>query len=156
MLGPITTFGVSYEVYKLTNCDQLQLPSILLHLQAFIQHDEKTYPNITLLNIVAKLHCQSPNDNTWGAERSFSTLRGVPPHHNRRRAFERSILATSPLALRWMCDSPWTGCVRRTTPIYMWHEQAILEWLRRMISIVSCCHSVKLCALAARGFRSQH
>jgi len=25
-------------------------------------------------------------------------------------------VATSPLALRWMCDSPRTGCERRTTP----------------------------------------
>ena len=60
-------------------------------------------------------------------------------------------------------------------PIYMWHEQAIIEWLRcsisamlagerlnkitsvreewlrRLISIVTCCHSVKLCTLAARA-----
>ena len=60
-------------------------------------------------------------------------------------------------------------------PIYMWHEQAIIEWLRcsisamlagerlnkitsvreewlrRLISIVTCCHSVKLCLLATRA-----
>jgi len=29
------------------------------------------------------------------------------------------------------------------------------ERLRRMISIVACCHSAKLCAHAARDFRSQ-
>ena len=29
------------------------------------------------------------------------------------------------------------------------------EWLRRMISIAACCHSVKHCAHAARAFRSQ-
>ena len=40
--------------------------------------------------------------------------------------------------------------------LYMWHEQAMIEWLRRMISIVACCHSVKLCAHAARDFRWQH
>jgi len=28
-------------------------------------------------------------------------------------------VATSPLALRWMCGSPRTGCVRRTTRIYV-------------------------------------
>ena len=28
---------------------------------------------------------------------------------------EGVVVATSPVALRWMCDSPWTGCVRRTT-----------------------------------------
>ena len=43
-------------------------------------------------------------------------------------------VATSPLALRWMCDSPRTGCARRTTPIYIWHEQAIIEWSWRVIS----------------------
>ena len=52
-------------------------------------------------------------------------------------------------------DSPRTGCARRTTPIYMWREQAIIEWTRRVNSIVACCHSVKLYALAARVFRSQ-
>jgi len=35
-------------------------------------------------------------------------------------------------------------------------EQAIIEWLRRMISIVACCHSAMLCAHAARAFQSQH
>ena len=59
------------------------------------------------------------------------------------------------VGVAWMCDSPRTGCARRTTPIYTWREQAITEWSRRMISIVVCCHSVKLCALATRAFRSQ-
>jgi len=35
-------------------------------------------------------------------------------------------------------------------PIYAWREQAVIEWSRRVISIVACCHSVKLCALVAR------
>jgi len=61
----------------------------------------------------------------------------------------------SRLPLRWMCDSPRTGCARRTTPIYKWREQAILEWFRRVISIAACCHSVKFYALPARAFRSQ-
>jgi len=42
-------------------------------------------------------------------------------------------------------------CAKNNTHIYV---QAIIEWLRRMISIAACCHSVKLCALAARAFRS--
>jgi len=37
----------------------------------------------------------------------------------------------------------------------MWGEQAIIGWSRRVISIVACCHSAKLCAHAARDFRSQ-
>jgi len=37
-------------------------------------------------------------------------------------------VATFPLALRRMCDSPRTGCARRTTPIYKWREQAVIEW----------------------------
>ena len=65
-------------------------------------------------------------------------------------------VATSPVALRWMCDSRLTGCVRKITPIYTWHEKAITEWSRRVISFVACCHSAKLCALAARASRSQH
>jgi len=36
--------------------------------------------------------------------------------------------------------------------MYTWHEQAIIEWSCRMISIVACCHSVKFCALAAWVF----
>jgi len=36
----------------------------------------------------------------------------------------------------------------------MWREQAITEWSHWMISIVVCCHSGKLCTLAARAFWS--
>ena len=61
----------------------------------------------------------------------------------------RSIaVATSPVALRCMCDSPRKGCARRITPINMWREQATIEWSWHVISIVACCHGVKLCALA--------
>jgi len=60
--------------------------------------------------------------------------------------------------LRWRC----VECVihhermcAKNNSIYRWREQAIIEWLRSMISIVACCHSVTLCAHAARVFRSQ-
>jgi len=65
-----------------------------------------------------------------------------------------AIVATSPVVLRWLRDSPRTGCARRTK-IYVWREQAIIEWSRRVISIVACCYGAKLCARAARDFRSQ-
>jgi len=114
--------------------------------------------------------------------------------------------------LRWLCDSPRTGCAWRTTPyIYVartsnnrvipveWSwwvpfddacepgEQLIVlangddksdrgvealpiltceplnvttsvrgEWSWHVNSVVACCHSAKLCAHAARDFRSQH
>jgi len=32
---------------------------------------------------------------------------------------EFSCVATSPVALRWLCDSPQTGCAWRITPLYM-------------------------------------
>ena len=38
---------------------------------------------------------------------------------------------------------------------YMWREQAITECSWHVNSIVACCHSAKLCAYAARDFRSQ-
>ena len=66
------------------------------------------------------------------------------------------VVATSPLALRWLCDSPRMGCAQRITPIHMWREQTIIQWSHRVISIVACCHSAKLCAHAAIDFRSQH
>ena len=47
------------------------------------------------------------------------------------------------------------GMCAKNYTIYIWREQAIIEWSRRVISIVACCHSAKLCALAARDFRSQ-
>ena len=37
----------------------------------------------------------------------------------------------------------------------MWREQATIEWPWHVNSIVACCHRAKLCALAARDFRSQ-
>jgi len=46
-------------------------------------------------------------------------------------------------------------CMKNSTHIYMWHEQAIIEWSHRANSIVACCHSAKLCAHAALDFRSQ-
>jgi len=43
-----------------------------------------------------------------------------------------NIVATSPLVLHWMCDSPRTGCAQRTP--HMWCEQAILESSWHVIS----------------------
>ena len=43
-------------------------------------------------------------------------------------------VATPRVALRWICDSPRTGC-ERTIPIYKWRKQAIIKWSRR----VCCC-----------------
>ena len=62
-------------------------------------------------------------------------------------------------ALRWRC----VKCVihnerdvrEEQHHTYMWREQAIIEWSRRVISIVACCQGAKLCAHAARDFRSQ-
>jgi len=61
--------------------------------------------------------------------------------------------------LRWCC----VDCVihherdvrEEQHHTYTWHEQAIIEWSWHVNSIVACCHSVKLCAHAARDFRSQ-
>jgi len=39
-----------------------------------------------------------------------------------------SSVATSPVVLCWLCDSPRTGCAWRITPLCMWREQAIIEW----------------------------
>jgi len=82
-------------------------------------------------------------------------LRGYEMGCTRSASSNIRTVATSPLALRWMCDSPRTGCAWRTTPIYMWREQATIEWSWHVISIVTCYHSAKVCAHAARDFRSQ-
>jgi len=42
-------------------------------------------------------------------------------------------------------------CVKNNN-MYTWREQAILEWLQCMNSIVACCHSAKLCTHAAWAF----
>ena len=64
-------------------------------------------------------------------------------------------VATSLLALRWISDSPRTGCARRTKLMHTWREQAIIEWRWHVNSFDVCCHSSKLCALNTRAFRSQ-
>jgi len=85
--------------------------------------------------------------------RLFSTSAfRVPKLHS---IFDICSVATFPLPLHWMCDSPGTRCARRTTPIYTWHKQAIIKWSCHAYSFVACCHSVKLWALAARAFQSQ-
>jgi len=43
----------------------------------------------------------------------------------------------------------------KNNAVYTWREQTILEWSRRVNSIVACCHGAKLCTHAARVFRSQ-
>jgi len=68
--------------------------------------------------------------------------------------WKRSLLLLQSLRWRWMCDSPRTGCARRTAPVHTWREQAIIEWIWHVMSIVACCHSAKLCAHAVRDFRS--
>ena len=50
-------------------------------------------------------------------------------------------VTTSLLAWCWMCNSPQTGYAQRVTLICNWREQAIVEWFRRVISIVACCHT---------------
>jgi len=65
------------------------------------------------------------------------------------------IVVTSPVVLRWLCDSPRTGCAWRITPLSMWRKQATIQWSRWVNSIVAFCHGVKLCTHAARDFRSQ-
>ena len=47
------------------------------------------------------------------------------------------------------------GICAKNKNIYAWCEQAIIEWSWHVNSIVACCHSAKLCAYAARDFRSQ-
>jgi len=54
-------------------------------------------------------------------------------------------VATSRLALCWMWDSPRTRCVWRRTPIYTWHEQAEIEWARRVISVLPQCEALRTC-----------
>jgi len=47
------------------------------------------------------------------------------------------------------------GMCAKNNNIYMWCEQAIIEWSWHVNSIVACCHSANLCAHAAWDFRSQ-
>jgi len=61
-----------------------------------------------------------------------------------------STVATFPVVLHWLCDSPRTGCAQ-ITKMYM-RGASNSKRLRRMISIVACCHSVKLCTHAAWAF----
>ena len=80
-------------------------------------------------------------------------------HPSVRVAFEVYIVFGCVAPLRWCC----VECVidnerdvrEEQHHTYMWREQAIIEWSPRVISIVACCHSAKLCAYAARDFLSQ-
>jgi len=71
------------------------------------------------------------------------------------RAYKKMLLQP----LRWCCVECAIHHERDVREeqhsIYLWRKQAIIEWSRRVISIVACCHSAKLCAYAARDFRSQ-
>ena len=87
---------------------------------------------------------------------------GVQPSHKERAIgavhCKKEGMLLQPL--RWCC----VDCVihherdvrEEQHHTYMWHEQAIIEWSWHVNSIVAYCHSTKLCAHAARDFRSQH
>ena len=59
----------------------------------------------------------------------------------------KDVVATSLLTLRWMCDSPWTGCLWWIKPIYV---------ARTNNNRVICCLLSQCEAFAARAFLSQH
>jgi len=68
-----------------------------------------------------------------------------------------STVATTRKARCWMRDAPRTGCALRVAPMCTWCEQAIVEWSRRVISIVAYCHIVKLCeALRWQQYYGRH
>ena len=74
---------------------------------------------------------------------------------SKSRANLAACVAIYQLATCWMCNSPRMGCVWRITPMYTWRKQAEIKSAQCGITNVACCHSVKLCALAARLFQSQ-
>ena len=55
--------------------------------------------------------------------------------------------------LQWCCVIHHERDVHKEQK-YVWREQAIIEWSRRVISIVACWRGAKLCAHAAQDFRS--
>ena len=66
--------------------------------------------------------------------------------------FAYGVVATSPVVLRWLCDSPRTGCAWRTTPyIYV----ARTSHNRVIMACELYCCLLPQCAYAARDFRSQ-
>jgi len=50
-----------------------------------------------------------------------------------------------------MHNTPQMGCAVRIAPICKWRKQEIKELSHQVLCIVACCHSVKLCALAAQA-----
>ena len=110
------------------------------------------------LCILAAWAFQSQQSSVWpgceGGARCNLHKKNVPQVQFTAKGGD--FVATSQLMLRWKWDSPQMGCPQRATHKYMWHEQAKIEWSRRVISIIACCQSVKLCALAVRVFWSQH
>jgi len=44
-----------------------------------------------------------------------------------------------------LCDSPWTRCAWRTTPIHKWREQAETEWAQRVIFMQPKCEPLHTC-----------
>jgi len=44
------------------------------------------------------------------------------------------------------------GMCAKNNNMQTWRDQAIIEWFRRVIVIVACCHSAKPCAHAAQAF----
>ena len=92
--------------------------------------------------------------------RMWRSCHGQPSHKERAIGAVRCKKEGTLLQpLRWCC----VDCVihherdvrEEQHHTYMWREQAIIEWSWHVNSIVACCHSAKLCAHAARDFRSQ-
>ena len=49
-------------------------------------------------------------------------------------------------------QSTMNGMCTKNNTIYMWREQAIIEWSCQVNSTVACCHNAKLSAHAAWAF----
>jgi len=54
-------------------------------------------------------------------------------------------VATSRLAVRWMRDTPRTGCALRIALIWRWPEQAILKWSLSPLLLAATVWNFALC-----------
>ena len=69
--------------------------------------------------------CLQPYSSVFNAVAKSFCNPVIPP-----ASMPCTTVATSLVVLRWLCDSPRMGCAWRITPLWMWCEQAIIEWSR--------------------------
>ena len=130
--GVWTSAPLSTHLFTRWECTASQIETLIPAAQELISSSDDNNRNVMLwvdhqwyvewLQSTVRLRTFISDIGPTFLEWSFQEQRGF----GLNRFCTGVSVATSLLELRWMCDSLRMGCAQRITPIYKWHEQAVI------------------------------